>query len=79
MEAIKAPKTLKVYMLLRQTGLSFMPTGTAATGMSTGFYPTLELAEQNRTLSVLADATTTGPKPIFHVYELDVPNPAYTE
>jgi hypothetical protein len=78
MEPIKAPKTIKVYMLLKQTGLSFIPTGTAAAGMSTGFYPTIDLAEQNRTLSILAD-TSSGTKPIYHVYELDIPNPAYQE
>ena len=77
MDPIKPPKTLKVYMLLKQTGLSLAPTGTAASGMSTGFYPSLDLAEQNRTLSILADTGTT--KSQYHVFELDIPNPAYTE
>jgi hypothetical protein len=43
-----------------------------------GFYPTLQEAEHNRTIEVLKD-TTSGAKPRFHVFELEVPNPAYQE
>jgi len=46
--------------------------------IGTGFFLTREEAEHNRTLAILAD-TTVGRKPQWHVFELDVPNPAYTE
>ena len=79
MEPIQAPRTIKVYQLVRQTGLNFTTAGTSgAVSLGLGFYSTLQEAEHNRTLEVLKD-TTTGPKPRFHVFELEVPNPAYQE
>ena len=79
MEPINPPKTMRVYQLVKQTGLSFSTIGTS-TGITLGhgFYSTLQEAEHNRTIEVLKD-TTTGTKPRFHVFELEVPNPAYQE
>jgi hypothetical protein len=37
----------------------------------------LQEAEQNRTMAVLSD--TGSFKQQFHVFELEVPNPVYTE
>lgn len=80
MEPIRPPKTLKVYQLIRQNGLTFSPTGTSsAASLGIGFYSTLQEAEHNRTMEILKD-TTVGPvKPQFHVFELEFPNPVYTE
>ena len=81
MEAIKPPKTFKVYTLLKQTGASFTYTSGSSTNVSVGmgFFLSQQEAEHNRTVEVLKD-TSTGPnKPRFHVFELEVPNPVYEE
>jgi hypothetical protein len=78
MEPIKPPKVIKIYQLVKQTGMNFNYGGSGTTGMGIGFYSTQQEAEHNRTLEVLKD-TTTNPKPKWHIWELDVPNPAYTE
>lgn len=79
MEPINPPRTIKVYQLVKQSGLSFTTTGSSgAVSLGLGFYSTLQEAEHNRTLEVLKD-TTTGTKPRFHVFELEVPNPVYQE
>ncbi len=80
MEPIKPPKTMKVYQLVRQAGLSFSSTGSPGPlSLGLGFYSTLTEAEHNRTIETLKDTTTTTPKPRFHIFELEVPNPAYHE
>lgn len=80
MEPLKPPRTLKIYQLVRQTGLSFSPTGSSGSvSLGIGFYSTLQEAEQNRTLELLKDTTTGINKPRWHVFELEVPNPAYSE
>ena len=79
MEPISPPRTMKVYQLVKQSGLNFTTTGSSGpVSLGLGFYSTLQEAEHNRTLEVLKD-TTTGTKPRFHVFELEVPNPAYQE
>lgn len=77
MEPIKPPKTIKVFQLIKQNGLNFTYSGTGTSGMGIGFYSTQHEAEHNRTIEVLKDITT--PKPKYHVFELDIPNPAYQE
>jgi hypothetical protein len=42
-----------------------------------GFYQSLQEAEQYRTLEILSD--TADPRPNYHVFELEIPNPAYQE
>jgi hypothetical protein len=81
MESIKAPKTIKVYQLIRQTGMSMISAGSGTAGLGIGFYSTQSDAEQNRTMEILRDTSTgTGVnKPKFHLFELEMPNPAYTE
>ena len=80
MEPIKPPKTLKVYQLIRQTGLNFTTTGSSSTvSLGLGFYSTLQEAEHNRTLELLKDTSTGSGKPKWHVFELEFPNPAYEE
>jgi hypothetical protein len=82
MEPIDAPKSLKIYQLVRlstSTGLNFSTTGSAPAGgtsyIGSGFYLTLGEAEQNRTLEVLKDKDNNK----FYVFELEVPNPACRE
>ena len=79
MEPLKPPRTMRVFQLVRQTGLSFATVGgSSGVSLGLGFYPTLQEAEHNRTIEVLKD-TTSGVKPRFHVFELEVPNPVYQE
>ena len=78
MEPIKAPKTIKVYQLIRQTGMSMTSAGIGTAGLGTGFYSTQSDAEQNRTMEILKDTSTGVNKPKFHLFELEMPNPAYT-
>lgn len=75
MEPIPVPKTLKVYMLLKQTGLSLSTAGTL-NSLGTGFYSTQDEAELNRTLMALSQNI---PYTSYHIFELSVPNPAYKE
>jgi len=42
-----------------------------------GFYAARQEAEQVRTFEMLKD--TTESKSLYHVYELEIPNPAYQE
>ena len=82
MESIKPPKTIKLYQLVRQTGMSFANTGSTSSssvGLGIGFYLSLQEAEQNRTMEVLKDTTSGINKPRWHVFELEFPNPAYEE
>ena len=79
MEPIKPPKTIKIYQLIRQTGMMFSGSGSGTTGLGVGFYSTLQEAEHNRTMELLKDTTTGINKPRWHIWELDIPNPAYEE
>ena len=82
MESIKPPKTIKIYQLVRQIGISFTNAGgssSASASLGIGFYPSLQEAEQNRTMEVLKDTSSGINKPKWHVFELEFPNPAYEE
>ena len=80
MEPLKAPPTYKVYTVIKQSGMNMtyvyvsMP---STLNYGPGFYGTRHEAEQARTFEVLKDQTS--PKPQYHVFELEVPNPAYQE
>jgi hypothetical protein len=78
MEPIKPPKIIKVYQLVKQSGMSLTYGGSGSVGLGVGFYSTQQEAEHNRTLETLRD-TTSSPKPKWHIWELDLPNPIYTE
>jgi hypothetical protein len=82
MEPLKPPEIVKVYTLIRQVGmtLNYVYTSIPNTSMNygTGFYGTRHEAEQARVFELLKDTTTT-PKPQYHVFELDLPNPAYQD
>ena len=80
MEPIAPPKTIKVYQLIKQSGMNLSNTGTSGPqSLGVGFYPTQQEAEHNRTMEVLKDTSTGTNKPKWHIWELDVPNPAYEE
>lgn len=78
MEPIKPPKIIKIYQLVKQSGMSLSYGGSGSVGLGLGFYSTQQEAEHNRTLETLKD-TTIGTKPKWHIWELDIPNPAYQE
>ena len=78
MEPIAPPKSVKVYQLIKQSGTYLMNTGVSGPiSWGLGFYNTLQEAEHNRTMELLKNADT--PKPQYHIFELDIPNPAYKE
>lgn len=79
MEPIRAPRIIKVYQLVRQTGMTLTYGGPGTGGLGVGFYSTLQEAEHNRTMELLKDTTVGSSKPKWHIWELDIPNPAYTE
>lgn len=79
MKPLDAPETLKIYMLLSQSGSSFYFSPHSVAGitntMGSGIYHSRDDAEKARTLAILADKNT--PNNVYHVFELEVPNPAY--
>ena len=77
MKPIPPEPYLQVYMLLRQDGLYFMPTGSSSstTMMGGGFYATRNEAEMARTHQLLSNKDTNNYQ--YHIFELEIPNPAY--
>ena len=54
MEPLSPPRTMRVFQLVRQTGLNFSTVGgSSGVSLGLGFYPTLQEAEHNRTVEVL--------------------------
>lgn len=80
MEPLKPPPTYKIYTVIKQTGLtmSFVYVSSPNTiNYGAGFYGTRHEAEQARTFELLKDTAT--PKSNYHVFELELPNPAHQE
>lgn len=78
MEPIAPPRTVKVYQLLKQSGATLSNAGVSGTmSWGYGFYITLQEAEQNRTMELLKN--TDAVKPQYHIFELEIPNPAYQQ
>lgn len=80
MEPLNPPKTFKVYTLIKQTGLLMnyvYVAGTSHAQFGPGFYATRDEAEHHRTIELLKD--TGAPRSQYHVFELEIPNPAYQE
>lgn len=77
MEPLKPPQTFKVYTVIKQTGLSlgYVYSSSSSISFGSGFYGTRDEAEKARTYELLKD--TTDPKPRYHVFEMEIPNPAY--
>jgi hypothetical protein len=69
---------LKVYMLVRQNGTYLSPAGyDANAGLGSGFFISQSDAEMFRTRELLALKPDSTDK--LHIYELEIPNPAYKE
>ena len=81
MEPLKPSKTMKVYMLLRRSGLthSAAAVSTTISGMSlgSGFFMTQHDAEMHRTMEILKLTSTDNSE--FFIFELELPNPVYKE
>jgi hypothetical protein len=80
MEPLKPPPTYKVYTVIKQAGMTMSyvyVSNTNPINYGPGFYGTRHEAEQARTFELLKDTGTT--KSQYHVFELEVPNPAYQE
>lgn len=77
MQPLKPQPLFKVYAVIKQTGLNLnyvYGTGSNIT-FGPGFYGTREEAEQLRTLELLKSTDTANSE--YHVFELEIPNPAY--
>lgn len=69
---------LKVYMLVKQDGTYLYPTGFDSNNhMGSGFFPTQNMAELMRTKELLAQKTESTAE--YHIFELEIPNPAYKQ
>ncbi len=78
MEPISPPQTVKVYQLLKRSGLSLSNVGaTSSMSFGYGFYLSLQEAEQNCTMEILKN--TDAVKPEYYIFELDIPNPIYQD
>ena len=80
MEPLRPPPTYKIYTVIKQSGLAMSYVYVSqvnAINYGPGFYGTRHEAEQARTFELLKD--TTEPKAKYHVFELELPNPAYQE
>lgn len=76
-EPLDIPEYLKVFFLVKQQGMFFTPTGiTSANYLGTGFFLSRTDAEHQRTMEYLK-ITEDQENTFIHIYELDVPNPAY--
>ena len=74
-QPLDIPEFVKVYFLVKQDGMLFSPTGSSGGNyLGTGFYLTRIEAEYSRTMEYLKGIT---PETHIHIFELDVPNPAY--
>jgi hypothetical protein len=80
MEPLKPPATYKVYTVIKQTGMAMnyvYVSMQSSINYGSGFYGTRHEAEQVRTFELLKESAESKSK--FHVFELEIPNPAYQE
>lgn len=77
MQPLDPQPTFKVYSLIKQTGLMLSNVYGPGPNITfgAGFYATREEAEHLRTLELLKDTSTGFSE--YHVFELEIPNPAY--
>lgn len=75
MKPIPPSPYVSVFMLLKQSATTLTPIGLyTGPNMGAGIYPTLQAAEQQRLVEVLA---SSSPASKFLIFELEIPNPAY--
>ena len=80
MQPLMQSKTLKVYFLMRQDGLTLGAAPVSEPGTlsgSLGFFASREMAEISRTHQLLL--LPSGSKAQFHIFPLTLPNPAYKD
>lgn len=79
MQPLKPQPTFKVYAVIKQTGLqmSYVYGSGSSVTFGAGFYGSREEAEQLRTLELLKNTDSWSSE--YHVFELEIPNPAYRE
>lgn len=81
MEPLKPPKTMKVYQLLRRSGMvhSTVASSSMINGLSlgSGFFMSQHDAEMHRTMEILK--LSAGDNAEFFIFELELPNPVYKE
>jgi hypothetical protein len=78
MRPIPPEPFFKAFMLIKQDGIYCYPCGyDSNNGMGTGFFQTQNDAEMARTKELLGKNPESNAR--FHIYELELPNPAYKE
>ena len=76
MKPIEPPETIKVYQLLKRTGVALTPVGSSTTtSFGVGFFQSQQDAEMFRTMELLKMSSTDNSE--FFVFELELPNPVY--
>ena len=75
---IPAPEFLTIYQLVRRRGWYFSTQGSTAgtNNLGIGFFYSREEGEQQRTLALLGEK---DPEAEFMLFELEVPNPAFSD
>lgn len=81
MEPLKPPKTMKVYQLLKRSGLLHTTVASSSningTSLGSGFFLSQHDAEMHRTMEILK--LTSSDNSEFFIFELELPNPVYKE
>jgi hypothetical protein len=79
MEPLSPAKTIKVYMLLKRSGMmhSAAAISSSTIPLGSGFFISQHDAEMHRTMEILK-LPNTDPSEFF-VFELELPNPVYKE
>ena len=81
MQPLKPSEFVTYYLLVKQSGSYLSTCGYSShqSGAGTGFFFTLAEAEQYRLKEILSRTDEKGYNDIYFIYELEVPNPAYTK
>jgi hypothetical protein len=81
MEPLKPPKTLKVYQLIRRSGLQLSQVASSSMingiSLGPGFFLSQHDAEMHRTMEILK--LTSSDNSEFFIFELELPNPVYKD
>jgi hypothetical protein len=76
MNPIPVPKTIDIFLLLKQNEMNFIPCGYSSSNatLGSGFFLTEKEAEHQRTLEILKN-----PGSKYYIFPLTIDNPAYKE
>jgi len=79
MDPLPSPPSIAIYCLIKQDGMYFSTIyGSPISNIGMGFFlnkKEAEVLQMVETIKLAADQTHIK----FHIFELDVPNPAYTQ